>query len=546
LQTLEGQLVLTSPFERDLLDVASVAGAAFDSQSVAAGLETSVATVEAACARLSRARHFLREAGRRSTWPDGSVGGRYAFLHTAYQQALRDLLPSGRRAALHRRIAGRLEVGYAGGTREIAPDLVEHFQRGHDHRRAVRYLRESAMHAYERGSFSDAAACFEAALEQLGDIAATHERAGQELELRQAYAAAQLRAYGYAWDALYENLVRALALAEQTGSGPARFDVLYALALVHANRGEYAVAERLGRQLLTVRDTRGIRVPWRAQYIAGIVSLWTGHLHSAQRWLAAVCEASTVGDAAHPWFGVDPIIGAASHDSLRLALAGSPADASAQQADAVARAERLGHPFTTAEAVTFAAILAALDRRWLDAASLATRVIASTEIFEFPNWRGAAIVCRGRALVGLGECERGLREIGTGLAETERAGVRLGLTLLKAFEAGACLDAKAWAPALQAVDDGLTMCRSTAERLDESTLWRLKAEALIGSAGDQPSATRRRTLLNAVRSVERAVVLARGQDRRTAEGCARRVRMRILAARAAGYRTTGVRNTRSA
>ena len=74
-QLIEGQLRFVSPEERDVLEVASVAGVAFDAPAVAAGLGGAPDGVESICHRLCDAQRWLRYlgeprvAGRRARGP---------------------------------------------------------------------------------------------------------------------------------------------------------------------------------------------------------------------------------------------------------------------------------------------------------------------------------------------------------------------------------------------------------------------------------------------------------------------------------------------
>ena len=107
---IEGQLRYASPAERDVLEVASVAGVAFDVPAVGAGFGGAPGEIDSICDRLCRVQGWLRHAGT-STWPDGTLAARYVFGHHQYQLALYDRLPPGRRATLHQRIGERLEAG---------------------------------------------------------------------------------------------------------------------------------------------------------------------------------------------------------------------------------------------------------------------------------------------------------------------------------------------------------------------------------------------------------------------------------------------------
>jgi predicted ATPase len=74
---------------------------------------------EARCAALAARGRFLRADGTVS-WPDGTVAGRYAFVHAIFREVLAARIPAGTRADLHRRIGTRLEAAFGGRAGEIA------------------------------------------------------------------------------------------------------------------------------------------------------------------------------------------------------------------------------------------------------------------------------------------------------------------------------------------------------------------------------------------------------------------------------------------
>jgi predicted ATPase len=113
--------------------------------AVAAGLEADAVTVEEHCETLV-GQQLLRPLGV-TTWPNGMVAARYAFVHALYQQVVYQGLGAGRRVRLHQRLGECLETAYGAQAGEVATELAEHFVRGQDTQRAVRYLHQAAENA---------------------------------------------------------------------------------------------------------------------------------------------------------------------------------------------------------------------------------------------------------------------------------------------------------------------------------------------------------------------------------------------------------------
>jgi DNA-binding winged helix-turn-helix (wHTH) protein len=135
--------------ERQLLEVASVAGSECSAALAAAGLSRDAMEIEQLLEALARKDHTLVPSAA-SEWPDGTYSGSYAFHHILYQNVLYQRLTPGRRVQIHRRMGERLEQAYAERTADIAPTLALHFERGRDFPRALRYLSQAAESSAKR------------------------------------------------------------------------------------------------------------------------------------------------------------------------------------------------------------------------------------------------------------------------------------------------------------------------------------------------------------------------------------------------------------
>ena len=477
-QLIEGQLLFASPEERDVLEVASVAGVAFDAPAVAAGLDRAVDAVEATCHRLCDERRWLRRVGARQ-WPDGVPAERYAFHHWLYQRTLYDRLAPSRRATLHERIGLRLETGFAGRTAEASGELARHFQGGRDQPRALMYLEQAAVRAYSRRAYQDVIACIEPALGLIDNLPDTPERDHSELGLRRQYAVVQSQTAGFAARGLLENLIRTQTLCERLSDSPALFDVLSALCLLHANRGDFALADEIGGRLSRLSEALDPSAALQADFMRGSIAVWTGQLGVARSLLASAM-ASPVGleEAERP-YAVNPVVAVRSAEALRLWIAGDSAGARAVQREGLTLAERHGRPFTLAHAATLSAMILLLEEDWAGASTLAARASDLSEEYGFARWWGTARMVRGRVLVEEGNDAQGLGEMREGLAALRHAGLRLGESLLISFLAGACLRLDRPDEGLVAVDEGLGYCQETGGRFFEAELWRLRGELIL-------------------------------------------------------------------
>jgi len=512
---LEGLFLAAAPEEQDVLGVASVAGPAFDAPSVAAGLGDTTERVEAICHRLCHAPRWLEDLGSRD-WPDGTLAARYRFRHALFQRVLYDRLPPSRRAALHERIGASLESAYRGRTAEISGELAAHFQSGRDHRRALIYLEQAAVRAYDRHAYRDVLACLKPAFDLLGTLPDTQDRAHDELRLRRRYVTVLSQTAGYTADILRDNLTRIQHLGRTLEDVAAQFDALSELCLLHANVGDLIQAEATGRELGAVAERLDHSAALQAGFLRGAVALWRGQLGAAESLLGEARSLPVSLDEAERPYGVNPLVAVRSFEGLRRWVTGDPSGARAIQQEALSLAEGHGRPFTLAQALTFHATLLTLDEDWPEAGRLAARTLELSEDYGFPLWRGAALVIVGRVLVEQGEGGRGLDEMNAGLDVLRANGLRLGLPMRLGLLAGACLRSGDVEAGLAAADAALSQCRDTGGRFFEAEIWRLRGELLLPRRGAEGPA-RSALIVEADDCFTKARSIARAQGARTLE-----------------------------
>jgi predicted ATPase/DNA-binding winged helix-turn-helix (wHTH) protein len=127
-----------------VLEVASVAGLAFTTGTVAHVMAADVDDVDATCEALSSEQRVLRYLGT-ETWPDGSVQSRFEFVHALFRQAAlaRIRLASLRR--WHRRVAEYVAGAFESQREECAAELAGHFLKSEAH--AKHYLALAGVRA---------------------------------------------------------------------------------------------------------------------------------------------------------------------------------------------------------------------------------------------------------------------------------------------------------------------------------------------------------------------------------------------------------------
>jgi DNA-binding winged helix-turn-helix (wHTH) protein/predicted ATPase len=497
-QLLEQQITRLPSEAQRVLDVASVAGVEFVAAAVAAGLEADAATVEEHCETLV-GQQLLRPLGV-TTWPNGTVATRYAFVHALYQQVVYQGLGAGRRVRLHQRLGECLETAYGSQVREVAAELAEHFVRGRDRQRAVRYVHQAAENAAQRQAHREAIVYLRQALELLKVMAETPQLLQQELAIQLALGPALMVTRGFADPEVTDTYARARQLCEQLDDTQQLFPVLVGLWRSAHVQAQLQTARALGEQLLNLARAQGDLAllveahgplgqtlcmqgePLLArQHLHRVVTLYEPHRHSALVFHV----------------GYDPGIYARAMEGWVLWLLGYPEQALQRSQDALGLAREQSHPFTLSITLATVALLQQMRR---DGEALLEPMQASMVLateHEFPYLRAVGIVLQGWALTRVGQVVEGMVQMREGLAELRAMGSEVLRPYLLALLAEVYGSSGQLEAGLGVLEEALVTAENHAERFNEADLHRLKGDLLLrqcGAAGCEAEACFQRAL----------------------------------------------------
>jgi predicted ATPase len=350
---VEKQVERLTADEQAVLVAASVAGAEFSAAVVgAAGIDPQQG--ELRCEALARRGQLLRRLGV-AEWPDGTVAGRYAFIHALHQQVLYGRLSTGERVERHRRTAECLERGHGERAGEIASELAVHFEHGRDLERAARYRRLAGEHALRRHAYREATDHATRGLESLRALPESRERTQQELGLQVLRGAALTATEGYGAPEVARTYARAWELCTQVGETPQILPVLRGVGRFYVIRGELSTARDVGMHLLTMAEaTQDAALRLAAHNALGVVSFYAGDLEPALQHLERGIELhrSDTHDPEHrvTFRLMPPGVTCAINAAWTLWMLGYPDRAAARTRDALVLARSVDHPFSVSYA----------------------------------------------------------------------------------------------------------------------------------------------------------------------------------------------------
>jgi DNA-binding winged helix-turn-helix (wHTH) protein/predicted ATPase len=505
------QLDRLSALERRILEAASAAGAEVSSLAVAAGADLPVDEVEGCCTSLARRELFLAPRGA-DEWPDGSVAARFAFRHALCRDAVYARIPPGHLALIHRRIGARLEAAAEVSDGQGAAEVAMHFELGREPGRAIRHRYRAGALATGRGAVHEAVGHLTRALELLATQPDRAARSEEEIEIQIALGGPLMAIKGRGAPEVEHAYRRAHTLCEQMGESPRLFPALWGLFLFHRSRGEIDEALGLGHRLLALAvraEDSGLVIQahhalWATRFARG--ELRQAHEHTVHGLRLYVPDRHA---SLAPMYGNhDAGVCAHGHGAWALGLLGDADAASRSAADAIALACTLGHRFSEAHALLYAARVHQLQHDWRTTRAYAGAADDLAREGGFVQLRAWADVMRGWALVQAGDDDPGIATMRAGIAAIDASGSRDFMTYFLGLLAESLVRTRQPGAALDVVAAALALAARCGERFYEAELLRLRGDAWR-AGGEAPA--------RAVESFDAALTAARMQGAKALE-----------------------------
>jgi class 3 adenylate cyclase/predicted ATPase len=439
-------------------------------------------------------------------------GATYSFKHALVQDAAYQSLLKSKRQQLHARIAQVLELSPEA---EAAPEvLAQHFTDAGLNAQAVRYWHKAGELAAGRSANVEAIAHLGKGLELVAKLPDEPKRAEQEFALRLAVGGPLIATRGYAVAEVERTYGRAWALCDQLGRSAELFPVLRGLWNCYFVRGDFQRAHDLAEQLVGLAEEQG--EPLRralARRARGATLFVLGrfaHATAALNEGIAIEDAVEAGDdhRAHLLLYTErPSVVCRLYSAWVLWFLGFPDRALERVDSGLALGQRLAHANSLAFAQNFAAVLHSFRREFDAALSRAEATIDLAGKHPLPQWLAEAIICRGFALVGLGQQIEGIAQLRSGLAAWNGTGCRLFDTQWLGFIAEAHVAAGQLQDALAALDRAGETAAATGERHYQAELYRLRGVVLAKTGKNAEAAA----------WLQQAIDTAQGQEAKSLE-----------------------------
>ena len=406
----------------------------------------------------------------------------YLFKHALVQDAAYGTLLRGRRLELHARVAAVLEQNFADLVERQPELLAHHLTAAGNTERAVEQWLKAGQHAAARFAHLEAIGHCERGLAALAALPEGPIRDGWEIELQLARGPSLFTTKGFVAAEAAEAYTRAEELAERRSDPRQLFMAVNGLWQSANGAGMILDCRRLSNRLqqLTAADDADEGLRLQAHHSAWATCLFAGEL-------AAAREHGEVGRQLYDperhrlhhlrYGGHDPGACACYLGAQVHWLLGYPEQGLALGSEALALAERIAHPFSSAIALQYNSMLH-LDR---GEPELALRRLATAEALAAEQRLGFVLeqqLLRGAALTAQGALREAVAYLHKGLAG------RNGSTRLKSYGLARLADALMRQgehdAALAAAREGLVSVEKTGHRQWEAELLRFEGVALCG------------------------------------------------------------------
>lgn len=399
----------------------------------------------------------------------------YTFKHSLLRDAAYDSLLMRDRRARHRSLA---DIYRADTTIDAEqPELIAfHLSASDAHKEAADYFAKAGRRAVARAAHREALEHIDAALIELGPMAASAERTEAELALHVDKGAVLIALRGYGSSEVGKEYEAAYALCDQSASPEATYSALWGLGAYFGVRGPLERARELTLRMIPTAEALGDPLrQGEAHRRLGLIAFMLGEMPESQRCYGRsrhLLEGGT--NASASIFGTRPFPLLLSNQAWLSWYLGQPARARHEIEVALDTSRRLNDPYALAFALGIRAAIAQLGRETETVIQTCDECLAISREQYFSYWQAWAEVFGGwaRAISGDAEgvalLEQGLEHYtATGAIQLELCGLTLYAEALMAHGRAE----KAWSVFAQ-----IDVQKSGTAKYFMPEMWRIKAD----------------------------------------------------------------------
>jgi DNA-binding SARP family transcriptional activator len=405
----------------------------------------------------------------------------YDFTHDRIREVAQAESSPIRRHFFHRRIARALEELHPSDVESVSLHLATHYDQAGMPNEAISCYQRAAIVAEQRFAHKKAAAMLHRALAICRSWPESARRDDLELELLVTLGPKLVATLGYGVGEVGETYRRALELSRPVGERHHLPFILCGSWMFHVVRGELETSRQFGQELVDfARGEESEALAAAGNFTLGSSLFHLGELHlSEQHMTRTISTYDKVPHAALALFA-GPDIGVFGRSYLAHVLwhLGFPDRASAAVQDALDAASQLGHPFSMAIALDYAAILFSFRRESKTALEHARKAIEVCRKYDFAYYRSIAEIVAGWASALEHQATQGWQQLRGGLAMLKSTGAELRLPFYHGLLAEVCALNGATGEALANLSTAFAFQSKNGEMWSAADLHRLHGDLL--------------------------------------------------------------------
>ena len=413
----------------------------------------------------------------------------YTFKHALVQDTAYSSLLTPARQELHRRVASALQesaIDVESGHAEI---LAEHFEKAGDLEAAITYRHRAGWAAQQHSALLEATAHLARARELLAELPESDDRKRTEIKLLLDLGTSLFAVKGYGAKESLETCQRLQELYDDVGEEEQYFPVTWELFALRLFTNQMDSCRQVAEDLLDFAnhtDNDGMRL--QANHAAWTTKLFLGEPMAVREHTEAgiaLYDPVRHRDHKYLYVGHDPGVCAQVMSSISHWITGYPDEARVRAEKAVAMARDIGHAFSHAHSLIFAADSFKLQRDAARILELGQEFRQHDDQDLFPSLRLRFEILEGWARASLGDVTEGLAAIEPAL-RAYRTVRQMHASQLLTF-AEVALWAGRPETARDAVEEARTICDTLLDRQYEPELYRLYGESLWHGAPEATS-----------------------------------------------------------
>ncbi|MBN1204467.1 MAG: protein kinase [Myxococcaceae bacterium] len=425
---------------------------------------------------------------------EGATEPRYEFRHALIQDAAYQSLLRRTRREYHRRIAQVLAAQFPELVATQPEMLAHHYTEAGELEPAIRYWARAGERASLRSANVEAISHLNQALRLLRSLPESARSPEQELQLMVALGLPLMQTRSVRAREVEQTYGRALELFHQVGDRlPQLRASTWGSFAYYFMRAKFNVAQELAELLVSVGERQqSAELRSMGHRMLAVNAFTWGQMPVALQHLERALEFSECDLERHRALAVqewvNPRVIALAYGSVVESAIGRDERARAYGEEAVALAEKIGHPHTLAMAFNYTALACQLRGEATCALERAERCIALSTEHRFRLWLGWSVFIKSWALAEQGSPREALSLLRANLVRWRNAGIRAGMPLFLGMIADFHLKLGQHTQGMAAVTHALGWADTLGERSYEVELHRIEGE-LLRALGHEAAAT---------------------------------------------------------